>query len=146
MLFMIEWLQSFTGVKSKGPNMERIELENLRKEMIKYKQMFQKEDEEAKVKSDTESSVSEDEEQDKFEEQLAARRKQVANKGQRQSVSAEAYGKFNAKKEYKKIVIPKSDEVKRRILEKINKSILFKALDDNDINTVVDAFTEKRFK
>jgi hypothetical protein len=37
---MIEWLQNFSGLKSMGPNMERIELENLRKEMAKYKKKY----------------------------------------------------------------------------------------------------------
>jgi len=37
---MIEWLQNFSGLKSIGPNMERIELENLRKEMTKYKKKY----------------------------------------------------------------------------------------------------------
>ena len=54
MLFMIEWLQNFSGLKSSGPNMERIELENLRKEMNKYKKKYAKEDEEMAVKSGSE--------------------------------------------------------------------------------------------
>ncbi len=54
MLFMIEWLQNFTGLKSSGPNMERIELKNLRNEMAKYKKMYAKEDEEMNVASGSE--------------------------------------------------------------------------------------------
>ena len=57
MLFMIEWLQNFSGLKSIGPNMERIELENLRKEMSKYKKKYAKEDEEMIVHSASEVSV-----------------------------------------------------------------------------------------
>ena len=49
---MIEWLQKFTGTKSNGDNMERIELENLRKEIIRHKKKFKKEDEEAHLQSD----------------------------------------------------------------------------------------------
>jgi hypothetical protein len=48
---MIEWLQNFCGVKSTGPNMERVELENLRKEISKYKKKYAKEDEEMAVQS-----------------------------------------------------------------------------------------------
>lgn len=51
MLFMIEWLQNFSGLKTMGPNMERIELLNLRKEMSRYKKKYAKEDEEMVVKS-----------------------------------------------------------------------------------------------
>jgi hypothetical protein len=50
---MIEWLQNFSGYKSTGINMERQELENLRKEMAKYKKKYQKEDEEMVVKSES---------------------------------------------------------------------------------------------
>lgn len=57
MLFMIEWLQNFSGLKSIGPNMERIELENLRKEMAKYKKKYAKEDEEMAVHSESEVNL-----------------------------------------------------------------------------------------
>jgi hypothetical protein len=50
-LFMIEWLQNFSGLKSNGPNMERTELETLRKEMSKYKKRYAAEDEEMEIKS-----------------------------------------------------------------------------------------------
>lgn len=49
---MIEWLQNFSGLKNHGINMERIELESLRKEMAKYKKKYEKEDDEMKVQSD----------------------------------------------------------------------------------------------
>jgi hypothetical protein len=48
---MIEWLQNFSGLKSGGINMERIELESLRKEMTKYKKKYEKEDEEMVINS-----------------------------------------------------------------------------------------------
>ncbi len=53
---MIEWLQNFAGLKSSGPNMERIELKNLRKEMARYKAKYGKEDEEMLVASGSEVS------------------------------------------------------------------------------------------
>ena len=34
---MIQWLQNFSGIKSSGENIEKIELENLRKEVKRYK-------------------------------------------------------------------------------------------------------------
>jgi hypothetical protein len=49
---MIEWLQNFCGIKTSGINMERTELESLRKEMAKYKKKYEKEDEEMKINSD----------------------------------------------------------------------------------------------
>jgi hypothetical protein len=51
---MIEWLQNFSGLKSMGPNMERIELENLRKEMAKYKKKYPDHEEEVGIQTDSE--------------------------------------------------------------------------------------------
>jgi hypothetical protein len=36
-LFMIQWLQNYAGIKSTGENIEQAELENLRKEVKHYK-------------------------------------------------------------------------------------------------------------
>ena len=41
---MIEWLQNFSGIKNTDVNMEKIELESLRKEMARYKKKYEKED------------------------------------------------------------------------------------------------------
>ena len=49
---MIEWLQNFSGIKNTDVNMEKIELESLRKEMARYKKKYEKEDQEMKVESD----------------------------------------------------------------------------------------------
>ena len=51
MKFMIEWLQNYTGQNNKGVNMERMELESLRKEMAKYKKKYAEEDAEQDVLS-----------------------------------------------------------------------------------------------
>jgi hypothetical protein len=50
---MIEWLQGFSGYKSKGINMEKQELDNLRKEISKFKKKYPH-DEEMEVKSESE--------------------------------------------------------------------------------------------
>lgn len=50
-------------------------------------------------------------------------------KGPRSSVSAEAFGQFNKKEEFKARVVPKSDDVKQAINEKIEKSFMFSGLD-----------------
>lgn len=51
---MIEWLKNFTGTNTSGPNIERLELENLRKEYKKFQQKYAKEDEEMAVASESE--------------------------------------------------------------------------------------------
>ncbi len=63
----------------------------------------------------------------------------------RTSVSAEVFGKYNKKEEYEAYVVPKSDEVKDKIKNRLKMSFLFKALDEPALNIVVDAMEEKTF-
>lgn len=49
---MIEWLQNFSGIRNSVMNVEKNELDSLRKEMAKYKKKYEKEDQEMKVESD----------------------------------------------------------------------------------------------
>jgi cAMP-dependent protein kinase regulator len=60
----------------------------------------------------------------------------------RQSVSAEAYGEWNAKKAFVPPVVPKSDEQKDRIKTCLAKSFLFSTLDTNDLGIVIGAMKE----
>lgn len=50
----------------------------------------------------------------------------------RDSVSAEVYGSFNKKTDYVPKVVPKSEESKSRIYEKLGQSFMFSALDDKE--------------
>lgn len=145
MLFMIEWLQNFSGLKSSGPNMEKIELENLRKEMARYKKKYAKEDEEMAVHSESEEDEDDKEEQDKVDLMIQQRKSQVAGRGQRASVSAEVYGMFNKKENFVARVVEKTQDQKERIMNKVMQSFLFNSLDDKELNTVIMAFDEKRF-
>ena len=45
-LFMIEWLQNLQGKSSLGKNMEKEELQNLRREINRFKKQFKEVDEE----------------------------------------------------------------------------------------------------
>lgn len=64
-------------------------------------------------------------------------------RGPRQSVSAEAYGKFNQKKDFTPPVFPKTEEQKKRIRSILEQSFLFNALDEKDLQTVIMAIEEK---
>lgn len=66
------------------------------------------------------------------------------NKGPRASVSAEAFGRFNKKEDFKPRVIAKSAEATAAIYDKINKSFMFSGLDDDEKKIVVDAMEEKK--
>merc|ERR1712190_121735 len=60
----------------------------------------------------------------------------------RQSVSAEAYGEWNAKKAFVAPVIQKRDEQKERIKTTLSKSFLFASLDESDMTIVIGAMKE----
>ena len=62
------------------------------------------------------------------------------------SVSAESYGAFNKKEDFKARVIPKGDEAKKRILNKMDQAFMFSVLDEKEKEIVVMAMEEKRFK
>jgi len=57
-------------------------------------------------------------------------------------VSAEVYGEFNKKGDFKAKVIPKSDETKEKLSKRLMTCFLFTALDEKEFNIVVDACEE----
>jgi cAMP-dependent protein kinase regulator len=140
---MIEWLQNYsgTGVNS-SVNTERAELQFLRKEMIKYNKSYK---DETHAQTDDETD-DDDEEVDKFEEELNQKKQLNAKKGQRASVSAEAYGNFNKKKDYVPREIQKNSEQLERITYTLEKSFLFNTLDTKEKNTVILAFEERKLQ
>jgi hypothetical protein len=64
----------------------------------------------------------------------------------RAAVSAEVYGLFNKKEDYKPKVISKSEEQIQRIKTKISQSFLFSNLEQKEIDIIIDAMEEKIFK
>jgi cAMP-dependent protein kinase regulator len=76
---------------------------------------------------------------------LEQRRQQMKGRGQRSSVSAEVYGEFNKKAEFNPRIIPKTEEQRQRILNKIGESFLFNSLEQKEMSTVLGAFEEKKF-
>ncbi|KAL4435699.1 hypothetical protein ABPG74_018250 [Tetrahymena malaccensis] len=67
-------------------------------------------------------------------------------KKQRNSVSAEAYGMFNKRENFKPIVIAKSQDTKNKIYKRINEAFMFNCLDLKEREIIVNAMEEKRFK
>jgi cAMP-dependent protein kinase regulator len=59
-------------------------------------------------------------------------------------VSAEAFGTFNKKEEFKARVVPKDEKVRAAIMDKIEKSFMFSGLDDAEKQVVVDAMEDKK--
>ena len=91
--------------------------------------------------SDTES-----EDEDAIIEMEKKRVKKFETKKGRTAVSAEVYGDYNRKEDFKPRVIDKNNDVKTRILTRLKQSFIFRNLDDKETHVVIDAMEEKKFK
>lgn len=102
----------------------------------------------SKTDDRTKASKHNDHSDDDDDDEVAVLQHKTAahNDKARAAVSAEVYGKFNKKENFKARVIPKSDEEKRKIREKLLMSFLFKALDEKDLETCIDAMEIKNYK
>lgn len=72
--------------------------------------------------------------------------KKAQARGTRSSVSAEAYGLWNKKGSYKPKVVPKTEDQKERIRQRLSQAFMFQALDEKEQQIVVDAMEEVQFK
>jgi len=99
------------------------------KRQVAEQEANQSEEEEKRSDRGSEEDTDEDEE-DNYVEDLAEVIAKKKNKGPRVSVSAEAYGMWNRKEDFKSRVIPKSEDSKNAIREKLIKSFMFAALSD----------------
>lgn len=144
LLFMFKWVKMYLGVIYTPEELElKEELESLRKEIKKYQKKYDKErDKEEEVSSDDEEI--DPEEQERINQMLDVN--SIKKSAQRTSVSAEAFGRFNQKAEYTPIVIPKSNERKEIIKKKMLQDFLFNHLDERELDTVIDAFEERKIQ
>ena len=154
--FMIEFLSKQGNYTTSGLTFaEKKELEKLRNTVKRYRELdeFHKTEEE----KNEENSDSEDENEDlmnssdeeKIENQvniMKSNPKSQHKKNTRNSVSAEVYGIFNKKKIFVPKKIHKTEEQINRIKGKIISSFIFSSLDKKEIEIVIDAMEEKKFK
>ena len=166
--FMIDFLTKQGNYTTSGLTKdEKKELEALRLAVKHYRELEQhnlagsnsrKEIEEIKVDTpvDSENSYSEENEDvmdEKEEEEInnklnnikKAQEKQNSIKA-RVSVSAEAYGLYNKKGNFVPKIIPKNEDQMNRIKGKIISSFIFSSLEKKDLEVVINAMEEKRFK
>jgi cAMP-dependent protein kinase regulator len=144
--FMLDWLEGKRVAEEDklltSEEQERLKQENeaLRQNMTKVKSEMQ---EAAKLVSKGEDEEEEEEDDEDDEEPPPDFFKNEAQMGKtRTSVSAEAYGEWNAKKAFVAPVILKSDEQKERLKACLCKSFLFAGLDDQDLSIVIGAMKE----
>lgn len=100
----------------------------------------------SKKSVDQSEQTEEDEEEDEYDDNFAAEAIKKKNERGHKTISAEAYGQYNKKGEFKPKVIPKSADQKHRILQRLEKAFMFSALDEREKNIVIDAMQEKHFK
>jgi len=124
--FMITWLSQKTQAPSPEAEQLRLRINALQQEVKELEQ---------KVGGD---ESEEDDDDDVVDEMPPP----PVNKGPRSSVSAEAYGKWNQKKEFVAREIAKSDSAKERIRSVLHKSFLFSGLDPKEVEVVVMAMEE----
>lgn len=137
---------------------ERNELEILRAEYERLRARFNQIEnnkydesiEESKVSSPVkhkhvEDSDTEEEDSDETLPPLPEAKKGM-NRKPRGSVSAEAFGIWNKKGNYKAVIVPKNDETKDKIRARLSKSFLFNSLEEKDFEIVIDAMTEVKLK
>jgi cAMP-dependent protein kinase regulator len=64
----------------------------------------------------------------------------------RQSVSAEVFGKYHIKEEFKAKKIPKTDDAIEKIHERLSSAFMFMSLDEKDMKVVIDAMDQQDVK
>ena len=60
------------------------------------------------------------------------------------SVSAEVFGKYNMKEAFISKMIPKNQEVKNKIKERLTGAFMFMGLEEKDLQVVIDAMDQKK--
>ena len=159
--FMIDFLSRQGNYTASGLTIsEKKELETLRNTVKNYRERekFNKKAEQEQKNSE-ENTDSEDENEDvmnpsdeeKFVKKVENNKTKTGTntkhiKNTRNSVSAEVYGIFNKKKVFVPKKIPKTPEQINRIKGKIISSFIFSSLDKNEIEIVINAMEEKKFK
>ena len=155
---MIDWLQKYGGYTSTGLTIdEKKELESLRLQVKKYRSMeeIKKEEKRAENKDDDDKSQSQsdsddddiDVELDNIVEKINKNpEKKKMSLIPRSGVSAEVYGQFHKKESFHPRVVPKSSEQIQRIKSSVIHSFLFGNLEPKDLEVVINAMEEKRYK
>ena len=153
---MIDYLQKKGGYTSSGlTKEEKLELENLRNEVKKYREfesaiMEEHNEDDQSENDENDNSVSkshsQSDEEDVIADEEIKKRQAKKSKHKRTGVSAEAYGKFNKKEDFVPRIIQKTEEQINKIKARIVSSFLFSNLEPNELEIVIGAMDEKHFK
>ena len=136
--FMYSYLKQISqGVQEPvlPTNLEVAELKNLRKKLAHLK---------SQLGQDDDSNATEESEDDESEEEEV--KKPTKPRKQRAGISAEVFGEHNKKEDFVPPVFAKSPEVKERLKAKLLQAFMFNALDEGELDIVLDAVEEVQVK
>ena len=139
---MIQWLQNYSGIGIHGVNVEKNELQNLRKELKHYKKKYEKEDKEVIIVSDEEEKESK-EEQEKIDEEIKKKKKKQKQK--RQTISDEALSKeeLSQIQNFNQNIDLKSSEIFEKIKQKCLTLFYFNNLSENELSQIINSFSSE---
>lgn len=145
--YMVQYLEDSKGKGAKPlTKKETEELARLRSQFEKLKSRMDPYKSEEEKMDDVSSHSSESDEEEYIDELPKAAITKMKTNVQRTSVSAEVYGMYLKKGDFKARVIDKSDEVKSKIKERLLESFMFSHLDQKDLYIVIDAMEEKLYE
>jgi cAMP-dependent protein kinase regulator len=113
-------------------------MRNLRKKADYIREKLNHDDA-ASDEEDGDDSPQSEEEQDSVKPESKLKTRHAM---QRAGVSAEVYGAWNQKGEFVPKVVPKSEEVKAKLKKRLLEAFMFNALEDNELDIVVDSIEE----
>lgn len=149
--FMLEWLEQKKASDEdrllSPEEKDRLAKENdaLTENVTKVKSQIQEAAKLAQEDGKADESEEDDDDDDEPPEGFFEKSTEQLGKA-RQSVSAEAYGAWNQKKEFVAPVITKTDEQKDRLRAVLKKSFLFSSLEDQDLTILIGAMNEVLLK
>lgn len=96
--------------------------------------------------SDNEQSSEESDGEDVFDLPIEEVKKQAAKRGPRASVSAEAFGNWNKKEEFKAPFHPKSEQLVSALRDRLSQAFMFSSLNPDEIEIVLGAMQKVTFE
>lgn len=94
--------------------------------------------------NDERHSDHSDEEEEEEVAEVQPKKKNI--KAQRAGVSAEVYGQWNKKGDFKPKVVPKSQETRDKLKKRLLEAFMFNALEEKEFEIVVDSIEECKVK
>jgi hypothetical protein len=151
---MLDYLAERHGNRPSVNENERAELEFLRKEVPMLKEKLEQISPGVSTGAESDKgsdSCSDSEEEHEVHElvQNSGNTLQVAPQGNRKpraSVSAEAFGNWNKKGDFKAPVIPKSQETKTALKQRLEQAFMFSALNPEELEIVLGAMNSATFR